>query len=252
MNTKRALTAALAVLFLALPSVAHAEEWTKKSFLMPQGSFEITGDPARPAMAGVNLSQNRVAQPINLAPHFYWAATDDLSLGISHRTGLCFNKCGRVYDDVGFDMMYYLAGSDRFEIDLHAGAPISSFKPFTIGSRAGILGRVNLGSVTAMVFDPSFYFGITQRKGGGNRESLSLPIWFYFQATDVVVPFVGSGLHGPLDGFGDHFRMPLEGGVLFDVAKDVDVGFAFSFPNLIGPESTIRERNSSFLGRFRF
>jgi len=251
MSSKRAFGAVLAAFCLFAAAPAHAEEWTKKSFLMPQGSFEITGDPARPAMMGVNLSRDRVAKPINLAPHFYWAATDDLSLGISHGTGLCFNDCRRVYDDVGFDMMYYLTGSDRFEIDLHAGAPINTFDPFMIGTRAGILGRVNLGSVTALVFDPSFYFGITNRRKG-NRESLSLPIWFYFQATDVVVPFVGSGLHGPLDDFTDHFRMPLEGGMLFDVAKDVDVGFMFSFPHLVGPGSNVRERYTSFLGRFRF
>ena len=74
---------------------ARAEEWTRKSFLMPKGSFELTGDPARPAMAEVNASRNSFGKPVKLAPHFYWAVTDDLSLGISHRDGLCLNGCDK-------------------------------------------------------------------------------------------------------------------------------------------------------------
>ena len=57
---------------------------------------------------------------------------------------------------------------------------------------------VNLGSITALVFDPSLYVGFTNRRRFGNREGLDLPFWFYFQATDVVVPFVGSAVSGPL------------------------------------------------------
>ncbi|HKY38857.1 MAG TPA: hypothetical protein VJN18_23110 [Polyangiaceae bacterium] len=47
----RAIGVVLAVFCAALVSVpARAEPWMRKSFLMPSGSFEITGDPARPAM----------------------------------------------------------------------------------------------------------------------------------------------------------------------------------------------------------
>lgn len=200
MSLSKAFGAVLAAFCLFSAGPARAEEWTRKSFLMPQGSFEITGDPARPAMLGINASRNSFAKPINLAPHFYWAVTDDLSLGISHRTGFCFNECDKVYNDAGFDLMYYLAGSDRFEIDLHAGIPVRSFDPFMVGMQAGVLGRVNIGSITALVFDPALYVGLSNRRLG-NRQDLSLPFWFYFQATDVVVPFVGSGVLGPFDDF---------------------------------------------------
>jgi hypothetical protein len=252
MSFKRAFGPVLAAFCFLVSTSAHAEEWTKKSFLMPQGSFEITGDPARPAMAGINLSRDAFANPINLKPHFYWAVTDDLSLGISHGTGLCLgSNCYKTYNDAGFDLMYFLTGSDRFELDLHAGVPVRSFDPFMVGVQAGVIGRVNIGSITALVFDPSLYIGLSHRNRG-NRQDLSLPFWFYFQATDVVVPFVGSGVNGPFDEFTDHFRMPLEAGILFDVARDVDVGFSFAFPNLLGPDGTGRVRSLNFLGRFRF
>ena len=251
MSFKRAFGAVLAGFCLLVHAPAHAEEWTKKSFLMPKGSFEITGDPARPAMLGINASRDAFGKPINVAPHFYWAVTDDLSLGISHGTGLCFNDCAKVYNDAGFDLMYFLAGSNRYEIDLHAGVPVRSFDPFMVGMQAGVIGRVNIGSVTALVFDPALYIGLSNRRLG-NRQDLSLPFWFYFQATDVVVPFVGSGLGGPLDEFSKHFAMPLEGGVLFDVARDVDVGFSLRFHNLLGPDGSGDWRSLYFLGRFRF
>lgn len=251
MSLKRAVPVILALLCLFSSRAARAEEWTRKSFLMPQGSFEVTGDPARPAMMEINLSRNSVAKPVKLAPHFYWAVTDDLSLGISHQDGLCMNGCGRPYNDVGFDLMYYLAGSNNYEIDLHAGAPIGNFDPFMMGIQAGILGRVNIGDITALVFDPSVYVGLTNRRRG-NGQDLHLPFWFYFQATDVVVPFVGSGVGGPFDGFLDNFALPLEGGILFDVARNVDIGFSLRFHHLVGHHGTADARSVYFLGRFRF
>ncbi len=251
MSFSRALAAFLAAFCLVFASHARAEEWTRKSFLMPKGSFEITGDPARPAMLEINASRDSFAKPIAVAPHFYWAVTDDLSLGISHRTGLCLNGCDKVYNDAGFDLIYYLTGSNKFELDLHAGVPIRSFSPFEMGVEGGVLGKVNIGAVTSFVFDPSVYLAFSNRARGVGQE-LNLPFWFYFQATDVVVPFVGSGLHGPFDGFGNHFALPLEGGVLFDVAQNVDVGFSMRFHNLVGPDGSADWRSLYFLGRFRF
>jgi len=251
MSWNKAIGVALAAFCLLRAGEARAEQWTRKSFLMPEGSFEITGDPARPAMLEINASRNSFAEPIYVKPHFYWAVTNDLSLGISHQRGLCMNGCDKVYNDAGFDLMYYLTGSNKFELDLHAGVPVGSFSPFYMGVQGGVLGRVNIGAVTALVFDPSLYIGFTHRDRG-NTQSLNLPFWFYFQATDVLVPFVGGGLSGPLDGFFDDFAMPLEAGLLFDVAQNVDVGFSFRFHHLIGPDGNGDARSLNFLGRFRF
>jgi hypothetical protein len=254
MSFKKAFGVVLAVFCVFVAQPARAEEWTRKSFLMPEGSFELTGDPASLKLVGINASRDAFGDPLTIAPHFYWAVTDDLSLGISHDRGLCLgDNCGdKVYNDAGFDLMYFLTGSNKFELALHAGVPISSFDPFLLGIRAGVIGRVNLGSITALVFDPSLYVGFSNRRRFGNREYLDLPFWFYFQATDVVVPFVGSALAAPLDGFFDDFAAPLEGGVLFDVARDVDVGFSMRFHHLLGPDGTTDARGLYFLGRFRF
>jgi len=237
---------------------ASAEEWITRSYILPDGDFELTGSPARPRMVSVNLSENSAFQPVEIAPHFYWGATDSLTLGITHQRGICLNDgCWapdgeqHVYNDAGFAILAALVGSRRFELDLHVGIPVSYFDPFWVGVRTGVLGRVTLGRVASFVFDPSLYVGLSNRDQG-NREGVSLPFWFYFQASDVVVPFVGSGFHGPLDGFGDAYIVPLEGGIVFTASQNVDLGFVFEFPNLLGHGSTSRVRNVGFMGRFRF
>ena len=103
MSFRKAVGAVLAAFCLFFAHEARAEEWTHKSFLMPKGSFEITGDPARPAMLGINASRNSFAKPITVAPHFYWAVTDDLSIGISHREGLCFDFYQQIGHKENFD-----------------------------------------------------------------------------------------------------------------------------------------------------
>lgn len=142
-------------------------------------------------------------------------------------------------------------GESKFGINRFI--PVSSlYDPLIVGLRAGVIGRVNLGNVTALVFDPSIYVGFTHRQRFNNTQSLDLPFWFYFQATDVVVPFVGSAVSGPFDGFFDDFAMPLEGGILFDVARDVDIGFSVRFHRLVGSGGDADARGLYFLGRFRF
>jgi hypothetical protein len=105
--------------------------------------------------------------------------------------------------------------------------------------------------VTAFVFDPSVYVGLTERDTG-NREQVVLPFWFYFQASDVVVPFVGAMFVGPLDGFGDHLDVPVEAGVIFEVTRNVDLGAYLRFHDLLGRDSSPDARELGMLARFRF
>src|SRR6187551_2492500 len=64
MSFNKAFCAILAVFCVFVAKPARAEEWTRKSFLMPKGSFELTGYPARPAMAEINASRNSFAKPV--------------------------------------------------------------------------------------------------------------------------------------------------------------------------------------------
>jgi hypothetical protein len=101
------------------------------------------------------------------------------------------------------------------------------------------------------VFDPSLQIGLSNRSLG-NRDYLWLPFWFYFQVTDSVAPFVGSGLGGGVEGFFSHMEIPLEGGVTVAVSQNVDLGGVLQFHNLFGDGGSFAWRQLGLLGRFRF
>ncbi|HMJ12100.1 MAG TPA: hypothetical protein VK524_11835 [Polyangiaceae bacterium] len=234
---------------------AGAEEFTRRRLILPDRAFEITGELARPKILGMNMSEDRELEPIYVAPHFYWGASGDVTLGVTHQRGFCLTGedggCGdKVYNDAGFAMLANLIDGDAVELDLHVGVPVSSFDPFVIGAKTGVLGKFRAGSL-ALVFDPYVYVGFN-RRDQGNRERVVLPIWFYIQATAVVVPFFGVAFEGPLDGFSDYYTVPVEGGVLFDVTQDIDLGVVMRFHNLLGNDANSDYRELGMLARFRF
>jgi hypothetical protein len=249
---------ALLLSFAIFPRVAHAQEWTRQSFLLPKGGFEITGQPARPELMNINMGRNNAFKPINFPVDFFWGVTDDVMIGITHDTGPRFNtgatdsKFRNTYNDVGFGALIYLAGGRNYEVDLDTGVPFHSLSPLWIGARVGILGRANLTNTVELVYDPGIYLGLNHRYPDGNWDGLFIPIWFYFQATDTIAPFVGTGVNGSIRRFGDDFEIPLEGGVLFNVGRGINIGGMLRFPNAAGQNNTLDNREIGFLGQFRF
>ena len=253
--------ALLLALGVSAPRLAQAQEWTRQSFLLPKGGFEITGTPARPELVRFNLADNAALKPVEIPAHFYWGITDDVMIGITHERGLRLNTgpgpARKIYNDVGFGSVIYLASGRNYEVDLHLGVPFHQLSPdLLVGLQFGILGRANVGEHVALFYDPSVYVGVN-RRNEGNGDYLNAPIWFYFQATEIVVPFVGTGVQGPIDRFGDFFSIPLEGGVLFTVARGIQIGGMLHFDNVAGREPDFAPhrfdaRTLGFIGQFRF
>jgi hypothetical protein len=247
-------------LLLALaPREANAETFTRRSFVLPSGSVELTGMPARPVVLGLDISDDGDFEPFHAPLHLYFGVATDLTLGITHEVGPfypnggpCFN-CDRVYNDVGLSILFNLVRSRNFDLELSFAAPqFTQFRPdLFVAVRGGVLGRANLGDTVALVFDPSLQIGLSNRSEG-NGDYLWLPFWFYFQVTDSVAPFVGSGLGGGVEGFFSHMEIPLEGGVIVEVSQNVDLGGVFQFHNLFGDGGSFAWRQLGLLGRFRF
>lgn len=244
------MKACVGLALLGAPRLAAAQDYTHHTFLVPSGHFEITGEPSRPQLLRVDVSKNG-PHPVSLAPHFYWGLSNDVTLGITHRRGFCLADCGEHrYNDVGLGLLVSLARSRDFELDLNTGLQARSIDPFHFGWKGGVLGRANIRSM-ALVFDPTLYVGFSHRDQG-NREELVLPVWLYFQATPTVVPFVGAMVVGPLDGFADHNAVPVEGGVIFSLSQNVDLGAYFRFGNLLGHGGSPDYRELGMLARFLF
>jgi hypothetical protein len=228
---------------------ARAQDYTHRSFLASDGHFEITGEPSRPQIVRIDVSNNP-PHPVSLAPHFYWGVSDHVTIGITHRYGLCVSGCEHPYNDVGFGLLVGLAQTHGFELDINTGIQSRSLDPFFIGWKGGVIGRIS-GDRVAFVFDPSVYVAFNRREQG-NADELVLPFWVYIQATHHVVPFVGAMLVGPVRGFSDHLAVPVEGGVIFRIGERVDLGAYFRFGNLLGRGGNPDAREAGMLGRFRF
>jgi hypothetical protein len=260
---KRNFTPLLAlVLCLAVSTPAAAQLLTHRSFVPPAHTVELTGMPARPTMVGLDVSYRTKLEPFHFPIHLYFGVTDELALGPIHEIGPFFPyggpcmNCDRIYDDIGLGILYALIRQPNFELVFNGDAPVFlSFRERVYMSiRGGVLGRLNLGTAAAFVFDPSLQIGISGRpdQDGGNKDFLWLPVWFYFNASEDVAPFVGTGLGGRVEGFGDNFQIPLEGGCLVSIAPNMDVGGVFQFYNLMGHGGSADWRQIGFLGRFRF
>ena len=250
--------ALVSVLWMGVPRVAEAQEWTRQSFLLPKGGFELTGTPARPELMRINSSKNSAFKPVEFPIHLFWGISNDVMIGITHDRGLRLNTGDlgpndrKVYNDVGFGSVINLARQRNYEVDLHLGVPFHQLRPdLLVGVQFGVLGRANFAETVAFVYDPSVYIG-ANRRSFGNGDYLNVPIWFYFQATPSIAPFVGTGLEGPVDRFGDFFRIPIEGGVLFTVAHGIHIGGMLRFHNALGRFSTLDSSELGFLGQFRF
>jgi hypothetical protein len=265
----RAVGSLLSVVLLStlVTREASAETFTRRSFVLPQGSVELTGMPARPTVLGLDISDETNFEPFHAPLHLYFGVTTDLTLGVTHEIGPffpyggpCFN-CDRVYNDVGFSILFNLVRSAGFELELSFAAPeITQFRPdLFVSVRGGVLGRANLGDTVALVFDPSLQIGLSNRgrddgpnPGRRNRDYLWLPFWFYFQVTPSVAPFVGFGMGGGVEGFFSNMEIPVEGGCIVDVSENVDLGGVFQFHNLLGDGGSFAWRQLGLLGRFRF
>lgn len=258
MNKLKTAACVLLLSLGSLPRVAHAQEWTRQSFLLPRGGFEITGEPARPELVRFNMSRNSAFKPVEIPVDFFWGLSNDVMIGITHDRGLRFNsgaqnpKFRDTYNDVGFGSVIWLAGGANYEVDLHAGLPLHQLSPdLFVGAQVGVLGRANVSKLVTLVYDPGIYLGLN-RRDRGNGDYLFIPVWVYFQATPTIAPFVGSGLTGPLLRFGDYWGIPLEGGVLFNVGRGMNIGALLRFPNAFGKNGTLDVREIGFLGQFRF
>jgi hypothetical protein len=216
----------------------------------------------------VNASENAFGEPVSLAPDIFYAVTDTLQLGIVHNGpmgwqtrpgfGLCLtgetHGCPRVYDNVGFDLMYGLAFGDvRFSI--HSSLYVFRFSdPSAVMWTVGVVGKIHLGQVVALFFDPQAGVALNDRDGL-NKDTLFLPLELQFQAGARVSLKLLSGVIGQLSNLGDTYQVPVGVGVVGNVTPAFDLGLRFSFDNLLGQQpagvSRTDTRSLSLLLQFR-
>ncbi len=213
----------------------------KPGVTLPKGAINIF------ATFEANLSTDRAFKPFSLAPDISYGVTDDLTVALIHSTfaitgfrggagaGFCLagedNGCASVYNNVGVDALYSLT---RGGLALAAlgGVHALSLDPFQLSVRAGLRGRLTSGNLI-IGFSPSIFAGVTDRDAG-NKEFIWVPIFLGYRATPKVIAAVGTGIKGPLDGFGDAWTVALVPQVLYSLSAKIGLGISFAMPRILG------------------
>jgi hypothetical protein len=197
----------------------------------------------------VNADKGSFGKPTSLAPDLFYAISDTVQIGLLHTGpmgwqsrpgfGLCLtgksNGCPKVYDNVGFDLMYGLLFGD-FHLSLHSSLyllPISD--PTGVMWTLGLSGKFHFSNLVALYFDPQV--GVMLSRRDIYKDQLFIPLELQFQATPAVALKVLSGLMGQLSNLGDTNQVPLGLGLVGNVNSNVDIGLRLSFDNLLGHQT---------------
>lgn len=220
----------------------------------PDGQYAVMRGVQGPAgmlavrlLLDVNMSADNIGKPISLAPDLYYGVTDKLQIGLLHDgpmgwqarpgLGLCLtgkdNGCPKVYDNIGFDMMYGLAFG-ALHLSAHGSLFVSSFDPSTTSLALGVAGKVHVSERVAVLFDPKIGIALSDR--GTNDDALYIPLELEYQLGAPTTFKVLSGISGAWSKLGDTYQAPLGLGLVQNLTTHVDLGARFSFDNLLGQQ----------------
>jgi hypothetical protein len=199
---------------------------------------------------GVNLSKELVAKPITITPDVFYGVSDKLEVGVAHSGyalvgfwgaeslggGLCLagtdGGCGKVYDGPLGLLGRFVLMEGSIDLAADGGVVIGPFDPMTLSLKAGVRGRKMMGKMMIGVA-PNISLGLTERDGG-NKEYLAVPVDVNFMVNDKLGVGVQTGIHGPLDGFGDAFFVPVSLGAMFQINPSLTAGGAFVLHRVAG------------------
>jgi len=193
-----------------------------------------------------NASAGAFGKPTSFAPDLYYSVSDTVQIGLVHTgpmgwqtlpgAGLCLtgksNGCPHVYDNVGVDFMLGLLFGD-VHLSLHSSLYLMQISdPLWTMWTIGLTGKFHFGEAVALLFDPQI--GLTLSNRSTYDDWLFIPAELQFQAGRAVSLKLLSGVSGRLQAMGDSYAIPLGVGVVGNINANVDLGFRFSFDNLLG------------------
>jgi hypothetical protein len=236
----------------AAPVLADTGDDVPPVTTAPDGQYAVMRGVQGPAgmvsarvLLDINLSTDRAGKPISLAPDLYYSATDRLQIGLLHTgpmgwqsrpgVGLCLSGtsggCPKVYDNVGFDLMYGL-DFGQTHLSLHSSLFLGPFDPLTASVALGLAGKLHFTERVAVFFDPKIAIAVSERDT--QDDVLYIPAELQFQLARATTFKLLTGLSGGLSAFGDTYQIPVGVGIVQNLTTHFDIGARFSFDNLLG------------------
>jgi|GEM_PF-4281185 len=197
----------------------------------------------------LGLSRRDAGDVAILAPSLSYGISDKFTLSVLHTRenyvgdggSFCVGRdCGsHHYGQVAIDGKYLVYAKNKASIAIDGAVEAYAFDPFIFGIRGGIAGKVRVSDDFALLFNPTLFLGITNRRT--LSDSLVLPVRLQFKVDDHFAPFVDTGLY--FDGFEGYrnsridlygrprgaWRLPLGGGFIYAANTTVDLGLRFAF-----------------------
>lgn len=251
----RSLLLSSLVTLSALTSTALAEDDVPPSTDAPAGQYAALRGVQGPKgmfsaqlLLNINMSADLVGKPISLSPDLYYAISDKLQIGLVHQgalgwqtppgTSLCLtgsdNGCAEVYNNVGFDLMYGVLFG-KTDLSLHGSVFLDRLTdPLDAKVAIGVTGKQHFSEDVTLLFDPKIAIELSDRDV--YDDILYIPVELGYQVGAPNLLKLLTGIYGPLDGFGDAFRVPLGVGYIRNINPHIDLGLRFSFDNLLGAE----------------
>lgn len=200
---------------------------------------------------GLNLSDGSEADPISIAPDVWYVISPKLRAILGHspqsmggfygesgygRSGICVgDACAQAYDNFNVGADYWAVKGDMNVIAwgrVVARSIDGSFFGLSVGAN---IGKALSGGKLMVGINPNIYLGLTDRDAG-NKEILTVPLHAMYALSPKLMLGVQTGIQGPIDGFGDGWRLPLSLGAMFKVNKNISAGAVFNLFALAGAD----------------
>ena len=244
-----------------LPAAAGAHP-----MVVPKGKIQLG------VALGVNMSADVVGDPIVLAPDVAYGAMDKLDVGLYHSnyglTGfwnqsagsLCIvgDTCGDVYNGPTGILANYSVMEGQMGVSAGGGLVLSNVTGDTMlmDIKLGAKIRYAIDAKMGIIAEPALAFSINERDADvmagslGKRDAFVLPVAFMYAVDAKIHAGVQTGISGPLDGFGDAYRIPLNVSGMYQVDAKLGVGGMFGFMNIAGKGSDADFRNLTLFAHY--
>ena len=225
---------------------AYPDEYALRPLTLAAGTFQAT------VPVVLTLSKNAVLKPVWVPLDLRFGVNDQLELFLSHNVkggpmevggGVCLGGteryCDKFYNNVNVGGQMSLVKSGGIEL---SGIVALEFRQLSSPMKLAIdvgVGFKYVGAPISIKAAPMIGIGANKRSDAlsPNKEYISVPVQFAFQATPQLAVFLDTGIFGPTSKFGDSYVVPVGIGASFLVQHGLDVGAEFILPVALAPSA---------------
>lgn len=196
-----------------------------------------------------NMTAEAMGDSVSLAPDLAFGVTDAVTVALVHTvhnstgfwsglsTGsVCVagEQCNDMYSTGALLSKVALFNDSRIAV-AGLGGVVYNVDPFRVGLGAGAEALVRSGKLGVHV-KPTIYIGLNERDDmtAPNTEFVNVPVSLLVAAWPRLQLGVQSGIAGPVDGFGDAYRVPVAAMTSYAFLPNLTGAIAFSLDRVTG------------------